>query len=167
MFRWRHGSLIFVDKLLNRKERQVEDLLAPTVESLGCKIWGVEYLSQGKHTKLRLYIDRDEGVTVDHCADVSRHVSDVLDVEEFLNAAYTLEVSSPGMDRILFKESQYAESVGEQVEIRLNFPFEGRKKFVGVLTDVQDSTAVVRIEDEEFLLPLENIQRARVVPVFE
>ncbi len=141
--------------------------MAPTVESLGCKIWGVEYLSQGKHTKLRLYIDRDEGVTVDHCADVSRHVSDVLDVEEFLNAAYTLEVSSPGMDRILFKESQYAESVGEQVEIRLNFPFEGRKKFVGVLTDVQDSTAVVRIEDEEFLLPLENIQRARVVPVFE
>ncbi len=161
------GRWNFVDKLLNRKERQVEELLAPTVESLGCKIWGVEYLSQGKHTKLRLYIDREDGVTVDHCADVSRHVSDVLDVEEFLNSAYTLEVSSPGMDRILFKESQYAESVGEQVEIRLNFPFEGRKKFVGVLTEVQDNTAVVRIEDEEFLLPLENIQRARVVPVFE
>ena len=87
--------------------------MAPTVESLGCSIWGVEYLSQGKHTKLRLYIDRSEGVTVDDCADVSRHVSDVLDVEEILSAAYTLEVSSPGMDRILFKESQYAESVGE------------------------------------------------------
>ncbi len=152
---------------MNRKERQVEELLTPTVESLGCSIWGVEYLSQGKHSKLRLYIDRDEGVTVDVCADVSRHVSDVLDVEEFSNAAYTLEVSSPGMDRILFKESQYAEAVGEQVEVRLNFPFEGRKKFIGVLTGVQDSTAVVQIDDEEFLLPLENIQRARVLPVFD
>jgi len=57
-------------------------LLSPTVESLGCSIWGVEFLTQGKHSKLRLYIDRDGGVTVDDCANVSRHVSDILDVEE-------------------------------------------------------------------------------------
>ena len=152
---------------MNRREREVEELLTPTVEALHCRIWGVEYLSQGKHSKLRLYIDRDGGVTVDDCADVSRHVSDILDVEEFSNSAYTLEVSSPGMDRILFKPEQFAEAVGEQVEVRLNFPFEGRKKFAGVLTGVQDEMAVVRIEDEEYLLPLENIQRARVVPVFD
>lgn len=152
---------------MNRKEKQVEELLTPTVESLGCSIWGVEFLSQGKHSKLRLYIDRAEGVTVDDCADVSRHVSDVLDVEEFSNSAYTLEVSSPGIDRILFKESQYATSVGEQVDIRLNFPFEGRKKFIGLLKGVEDGAAVVQIEDEEYLLPLENVQRARVVPVYD
>jgi ribosome maturation factor RimP len=152
---------------LNRKELQVEELLAPTVESLGCTIWGVEFLNQGKHTKLRLYIDREEGIDVDHCAAVSRHVSDILDVEEVISSAYTLEVSSPGMDRLLFKEEQFADSAGEQVDIRLNFPFEGRKKFVGVLNGVQDSMAVVQIEDEEFLLPLENIQKARVVPVFD
>lgn len=152
---------------MNRKELQVEELLAPTVESLGCTIWGVEFLNQGKHTKLRLYIDRDEGIDVDHCAAVSRHVSDILDVEEVISSAYTLEVSSPGMDRLLFKEEQFADSAGEQVDIRLNFPFEGRKKFIGVLNGVQDSMAVVQIEDEEFLLPLENIQKARVVPVFD
>lgn len=152
---------------MNRKELQVEELLAPTVESLGCTIWGVEFLNQGKHTKLRLYIDREEGIDVDHCAAVSRHVSDILDVEEVISSAYTLEVSSPGMDRLLFKEEQFADSAGEQVDIRLNFPFEGRKKFVGVLNGVQDSMAVVQIEDEEFLLPLENIQKARVVPVFD
>jgi ribosome maturation factor RimP len=152
---------------LNRKELQVEELLAPTVESLGCTIWGVEFLNQGKHTKLRLYIERDEGIDVDHCAAVSRHVSDILDVEEVISSAYTLEVSSPGMDRLLFKEEQFAQSAGEQVDIRLNFPFEGRKKFVGVLNGVQDSMAVVQIEDEEFLLPLENIQKARIVPVFD
>ena len=152
---------------MNRKEKQVEELLTPTVESLGCSIWGVEFLAQGKHTKLRLYIDREEGVTVDHCADVSRHVSDILDVEELITGAYTLEVSSPGMDRILFKESQFTDSVGEQVDVRLNFPFEGRRKFIGMLAGVQDSMAVVQIDDDEYLLPLENIQRARVVPVFD
>jgi ribosome maturation factor RimP len=152
---------------LNKKELQVEELVTPTVEALGCSVWGVELLSQGRHSKLRIYIDRANGVTVDDCADVSRHVSDLLDVEEFKTSAYTLEVSSPGMDRILFRESQYQESIGEQVEVRLNFPFEGRKSFVGMLSDVQDSMAVVQVEDEEYLLPLENIQRARIVPVFE
>ena len=152
---------------MNRKEKQVEELLTPTVESLGCSIWGIEYLSQGKHSKLRVYIDSADGVNVDDCAAVSRHVSDILDVEEFSNNTYTLEVSSPGLDRILFKEDQYEGSVGEQVEVRLNFPFEGRKKFVGMLAAVQEQMAVVQIDDEEYLLPLENIQRARVVPVFD
>ncbi len=152
---------------LNRKEKQVEELLAPTVESLGCTIWGVEFLNQGKHSKLRLYIDKEGGIDVDDCAAVSRHVGDILDVEEVITQAYTLEVSSPGMDRILFKESQFAESVGEQVDVRLNFPFEGRKKFVGLLAGVHDSMAVVQIDEDEYLLPLENIQRARVVPVFD
>ncbi len=142
-------------------------MLTPTVESLGCSIWGIEYLSQGKHSKLRVYIDSDDGVSVDDCAAVSRHVSDILDVEEFSNNTYTLEVSSPGLDRILFKEDQYEGSVGQQVEVRLNFPFEGRKKFVGLLAAVQEHMAVVQIDDEEYLLPLENIQRARVVPVFD
>ena len=152
---------------LNRKEKQVEELLTPTVESLGCSIWGVEFLAQGKHTKLRLYIDREEGVNVDDCANVSRHVSDILDVEELISGVYTLEVSSPGMDRILFKESQFSDSVGEQVDVRLNFPFEGRRKFIGRLAGVQDSMAVVQIDEDEYLLPLENIQRARVIPVFD
>ncbi len=137
------------------------------MESLGCTLWGVEFLNQGRHTKLRLYIEREEGVDVDDCATVSRHVSDILDVEEFINNAYTLEVSSPGMDRILFRESQYADSVGEQIDVRLNFPFEGKKKFIGLLAGVQDSMAVIQIAEDEYLLPLENIQRARIVPVFD
>ena len=152
---------------MNRREREVQELLTPTVESLGCQIWGVEYLSQGKHSKLRLYIDAEDGVDVDKCAEVSRHVSDILDVEEFSNNTYTLEVSSPGMDRILFTEPQYEAYVGHQVDIRLNFPFEGKKKFVGLLAGIEDGSAVVQIDEEEYLLPLENIQKTRVVPVFD
>lgn len=152
---------------MNRKELEVEALLSPTVESLGCEIWGVEYLSQGKHTKLRVYIEREGGVDVDHCGEVSRHVSDLLDVEEFYNNAYTLEVSSPGMDRILFKQDQYVTYTGHRVEVRLNFPFEGRKRFVGLLAGVESDSALVQIDDDEFVLPLENIQRTRLVPEYE
>ncbi|NOX50622.1 MAG: ribosome maturation factor RimP [Gammaproteobacteria bacterium] len=152
---------------MNRKETEVEELLAPTVQSLGYNIWGVEYLNQGKHSKLRLYIDSEEGIEVDDCAAVSRHVSDILDVEESIESAYTLEVSSPGLDRILFKESQYQASIGEQVDVRLNFPFEDRKKFSGLLVDIQDSSVVVQIDDNEYVLPIENIARARVVPTFD
>ncbi len=152
---------------MDKREREVLQLVTPTVESLGCQVWGVEFLRQGKHSKLRLYIDREDGVNVDHCAEVSRHVSDILDVEEFSNSAYTLEVSSPGMDRILFDEAQFSNSVGEQVDVRLNFPFEGRKKFIGQLSGVEDHSVLLQIEDEEYVFPLENIQRARIVPTFE
>ena len=151
---------------MNNKELQIDELITPTVESLGCTVWGVEYISQGKHSVLRVYIDGDDGITVDLCAEVSRHVSDLLDVEEMMTVAYTLEVSSPGMDRLLFKEAQYLESIGEQLEIRLNFPFEGRKKITGLLAGVEDRSVVLQEAGDEYLLPLENIQKARIVPNF-
>lgn len=156
---------------MNTKEKQVEALLTPTVESLDCRIWGVELLSQGRHSRLRVYIDRPDGVSVEDCERVSRHVSDVLDVEEILAQSYTLEVSSPGMDRILFHADQYAANVGEQVEVRLNYPFEGHRRIVGLLAGIEDDEAegqvVVQVDDEQYLLPLENVQRARVVPQFD
>jgi ribosome maturation factor RimP len=152
---------------LNRKEQDIADLVTPTVESLGCELWGVEYLSQGRHSKVRIYIERPEGVSIDDCERVSREVSDLLDVEEMVADAYTLEVSSPGMDRILFIPEHYAANIGQQVDVRLNFPFEGRKRFVGLLVGFENDEAIVRVEDEEYLLPRENIQRARLVPQFD
>jgi len=80
---------------------------------------------------------------------------------------YTLEVSSPGMDRILFKPAQYLASVGEQVEVRLNYPFEGTKRVVGVLAGLENDEVIVQAGDEEYVLPLENVQRARIVPTFD
>jgi ribosome maturation factor RimP len=158
---------------LNRREQQIEALLAPVIAGLGCELWGLEFMSQGARSRLRVFIDRPEGVTVDDCERVSREVSDLLDVEDVITSAYTLEVSSPGMDRVLFKPAQYAANVGAVVDVRLNFPFEGRKHIVGLLVGVQDDEAIVRpLENdpdagEEFVLPLENIQRARLVPQFD
>ncbi|MDA1073841.1 MAG: ribosome maturation factor RimP [Proteobacteria bacterium] len=152
---------------MNRKELQVEQLLKPTIEAMGFVLWGLEYLAQGRQAQLRIYIDGPEGVSVDDCAKVSRQVSGLLDVEEVISVRYTLEVSSPGIDRILFSAPQFEASVGQTVDVRLNFPFEGRKKIVGLLAGVEDMEAVVRLDDQEFLLPLENIRRARIVPHFD
>ena len=152
---------------MNNKELQIEELITPTVEALDATVWGVEYLNQGKYSLLRIFVERDGGVSVDLCAEVSRHVSDLLDVEDILPRAYTLEVSSPGMDRLLFNGEQYQAHVGERLDVRLNYPFDGRKKIVGTLAGLEDNSVVLQVDDEEYLLPLENVQKARVVPVFD
>lgn len=158
---------------MNRREDQIEILLTPTVEALGCELWGVEYHAQGKRSRLRVFIERPEGVSVEDCERVSREISDLLDVEDVIPATYTLEVSSPGLDRILFKAGHYQANVGAVVDVRLNFPLEGRKHIVGVLAGVEDDDVIVRPQDvvdgngEEYVLPLDNIQRARLVPQFD
>ena len=152
---------------MKNKELQIEELIVPTVEALGVCVWGVEYLHQGKYSLLRIFVEREEGVSVDLCAEVSRHVSDLLDVEEIMPSAYTLEVSSPGMDRLLFKIEQYAAHVGERLAVRLSYPFEGRKKIVGTLAGLEDNSVVLQVDEDEYLLPLENVQKARIVPVFD
>ena len=152
---------------MKNKELQIEELILPTVEALGAYVWGVEYLNQGRKSLLRIFVEREEGVSVDLCAEVSRHVSDLLDVEKIMPSEYTLEVSSPGMDRLLFKSEQYAAHVGERLDVRLRFPFEGRKKIVGTLAGLEKNTVVLQVGEDEYLLPLENVQKARLVPMFD
>ncbi len=149
------------------KETQLTELLAPTVESLGFELWGIELVSPQRRPTLRLYIEREAGVSVDDCAKVSRHVSGVLDVEDPISGEYTLEVSSPGIDRLLFRPEQYAAYVGEPIEVRLRMPYEGRRKFRGWLMGVEDEDVVVRVDDHEYLLPLRSVDRARVEPRLE
>ncbi|AQA19947.1 ribosome maturation factor RimP [Halioglobus japonicus] len=146
------------------KAQQVEELLAPTVEAMGFELWGLEYLSQGRHTLLRVYIEHEDGISVDHCAAVSEQVSSVLDVEDPITGEYTLEVSSPGMDRLLFKLEQYSAYVGETIEIRLRTAYEGRRKFTGILKGTEGEDVVVHVDDHEYLLPHSAIEKARVQP---
>jgi len=146
------------------KEQQITDLLGATVDALGFELWGVEYLSQGRHSILRIYIDAENGITVDDCARVSEQVGSVLDVEDPITGEYTLEVSSPGMDRLLFSLAQYPGYVGEMVELRLRTPFEGRRKFKGVLTGIEGEDVVIRVDDHEYLLPYSAIDKARIQP---
>ncbi len=159
---------------MNAREQRIEALIAPTIADLGCECWGIELFSQGKRTLLRVYIDKpgDDGVTVDDCADVSREIGDLLDVEDVFGSAFTLEVSSPGMDCTLFKPEHYLANVGQQVEVRLSVPVEGRKRVTGLLAGLEDDEVIVRLvengeqPDEEYVLPLNNVQRAKVIPQF-
>ena len=114
-----------------------------------------------------VYIDKEGGVLVDDCAIVSRQISGVLDVEDPITSEYTLEVSSPGMERPLFTLEQFASFAGEQVKIKLRSPFEGRRNFQGLLRGVEEQDVVVQVEDHEFLLPIDMIDKANIIPSFD
>ncbi len=148
---------------MTHKERELEALLTPTVRALGCEIWGIEYRPRGRNSALKLYIDSPKGIGIDDCERVSRQVSALLDVEDPIVHSYRLEVSSPGVDRVLFHREQYLANVGECVDVRLAFPFDGRRRFAGRLAGVEGDDVVVEVEDHEVLLPFGQIQRARLV----
>ena len=148
-------------------QQRLEDMLGPVVASLGCELWGLEYLPQGNHRALlRIYIDKADGIGVDDCEKVSRQASSVLDVEDPVSSEYTLEVSSPGMDRPLFKLEQFVESIGLKANIRLRIAFDGRRNFKGLLKGVEGDEVVLEVDSEEFLLPFELIDKANIVPSF-
>ena len=146
------------------KDQQIADMLQSTVEALGFELWGVEYLSQGRHSVVRVYIDGPDGITVDNCAVVSEQVGSLLDVEEPVSGEYTLEVSSPGVDRLLFRPEQYPGYVGEVIELKLRSAFEGRRKFKGILKGLEGEEVVIQVDDHEYLLPHGTIEKARVQP---
>ncbi|WP_461517797.1 ribosome maturation factor RimP [Porticoccus sp.] len=149
------------------KEETLRAMVAPVVEALGCDFWGLEYLSSGRNALLRIYIDRDEtGVTVEDCEKVSRQVSSLMDVEDPIGGEYTLEVSSPGLERPLYTLNQFLRYVGEDVAIRLRFPYEGRRNFKGRLNGVEGEDILLIVEDHEYLFPVDSIEKANVVPRF-
>ncbi len=145
------------------RPEEIQALIEPAVQALGVELWGVELLPQGKRSLLRVYIDHTDGVGVDDCAKVSHQISGILDVEEPIPNEYVLEVSSPGMERPLFTLEQYQTYIGAVLSIRLNYAFEGRKKFKGQLVGVEGSDVVLRVDNEEYLLPFDTIHKANLV----
>lgn len=143
--------------------RQLQAAVEDAVAALGYELVGVEYIAQGRHSVLRVYIDSEHGITVDDCARVSHQVSGALDVDDPIKGPYTLEVSSPGLDRPLFKPEHFERFAGEQVQIRLAVPLDGRRKFKGVLRGLRDGRVVVDMDGQELLLEFENVDKANLV----
>ena len=141
-------------------------MLEPVVAALGYSLWGLEVIASGRHSTLRIYIDSDDGILVDDCEKVSRQVSSVLDVEDPIQGEYTLEVSSPGMDRPLYALEQFACYVGHEINVRLRVPYEGRRRYKGRLVGVEGDEVVMQVDDHQFLFPVETIDKANVVPHF-
>jgi len=149
------------------KQELLHDLIEPVVVSLGCELWGLEYLTQGRYTTLRIFIDAPAGVSLDDCEKVSRQVSSVMDVEDPIDGEYTLEVSSPGMDRPLYTAAHYARYVGETVNVRLRMARDGRRRFKGNILKVDGEDVLVEVEGKEILFPVDAIDKANIVPRFD
>jgi ribosome maturation factor RimP len=144
----------------------IQNIIEPVVSALGYELVGVEYLSQGRRSLLRIYIDHANGINLDDCTRVSHQVSGALDVEDLITGQYTLEVSSPGLDRPLFSKEQFTRFIGSEVIVRLSVPVNGRRKFKGVLRDIDDTNVVLLMDDEETSLPFNSIEKANLVPKY-
>jgi ribosome maturation factor RimP len=151
---------------LTKQEQKLTELLRPTVEANGFELLGLEVVQAGRHSTLRIYIDHADGVNVENCALVSREVSAILDVEDPIQAEYSLEVSSPGLDRPLFTPAHYAAVIGQKVEVKLAIPQDGRRKFKGMLTAIEDDMLIVEVDGKPYRLLMDNIDKANVVAVF-
>lgn len=151
---------------MSRRTDEIRALLAPVVEAMGYELWGLEYL-QGRGAVLRLYIDREDGITVDDCSLVSHQVSGVLDVEDPIPGEYNLEISSPGLDRPLFTLEQFARYVGDEVQLRLLAPVAGKRRLKALLSGVEDGDLVLEVEGEPVRVPFTQVDRANLVAKFD
>lgn len=150
---------------MNLLDNNLQQLLAPIVTALGYELVGVENIMRGKDTELlRVYIDSPDGITLSDCGQVSYQISGVLDVQNLIPGHYSLEVSSPGLDRPLFTPDHFKRFIGHQVKVRLTEPLDGQRNFTGILQRVPNGNVVVVADGTEYSLPYEKIEKAHLVP---
>ena len=130
-------------------EEKTEKLILPVLDSLGLALYDIDYEKEGGAYFLRVYIEKEGGVTIDDCVDVSRAFNEILDREDYISDPYTFEVSSPGLDRPLKKEKDFARNLGNTVEIRTYRKIDGEKEFTGILKEY-DADTVSILPDEDY-----------------
>lgn len=147
--------------------QRLVELLQPLVEDLGYEFVGLEYMNNPKQSVLRIYIDAEEGVGLEDCERVSRETAALLDVEDPIKGHYNLELSSPGLDRPLFTPQQYASFAGEEAQVSLFAPQDGRRKFKGVILSADETAVRMTVDGNEVELVFSNIAKGRLVPDFD
>jgi ribosome maturation factor RimP len=145
-----------------QQNSKIQELIEPSIVALGIELWGVELCPAGSHSILRVYIDSPSGVSLDLCAEVSHQISAVLDVEDAVKTKYNLEVSSPGLDRKLFKPSQYKPYIGKKINIVLKLPQDGRRRFAGVLQSADADGVKVQCDNNDVSFSFFEIDSANV-----
>ncbi|MDH5353336.1 MAG: ribosome maturation factor RimP [Gammaproteobacteria bacterium] len=139
-------------------------LFEPVIESMGYELVGVEFTGSINHGTLRIYIDREEGVSLDDCASISHQISAILDVEEPIQQSYDLEISSPGLNRPLFKLADFERFSGQLAKIKMSVAVAGRRNFKGLLKGVADSQLIqIEVDGEIYQLPLADIGKANLI----
>lgn len=151
---------------MSQQPAQLRELIEPAVAGLGYELVGVEYRGGSTNGLLRIYIDHVDGITLEDCQAVSHQVSGLLDVEDPIHGHYALEVSSPGLDRPLFRAQDYARFAGRRVKMRMHGLVQGRRNFTGLLLGLEGDNAIVEVDGEEFELPLDQVDQARLIPEY-
>lgn len=144
-------------------QKELEEMLKPLIDDLGYELWGCEYLSQGKHSLLRLYIDKEDGINLEDCERVSKQVSAFLDVEDPIPGNYSLEISSPGIPRPIFNNDQYSLYLGQDIKIKLFKPINGSRKFSGTIIKVSDEILTLKVGEEKLDVQFSNIVKANLI----
>ncbi|MFO1257878.1 MAG: ribosome maturation factor RimP [Gammaproteobacteria bacterium] len=147
------------------KYTRIENLVLPAIEAFNCHLYGLELLQSRGRTTLRVLLERDQGViTIDDISKVSKQIGAVLEVADAIPGGYVLEVSSPGLDRPLFKNEHYLSAIGQKVSVGMTVPIAERKNFHGVLTAVSEEALTLEEGGIVYVLPRNEVQKARVVP---
>jgi len=158
LFYWLFKSFRFTPNMID-----FDALFSPVLASMGYELVGVEFSPGRHHGLLRIYIDHDNGITVDDCAKVSHQVSALMDVENPIAGSYDLEVSSPGVDRPLFKPAHYQKYSGQRCRIKLSSALQGRRNFTGLIVSADESEVVLDVDHEHFHLPFGLIGKAHLI----
>ena len=162
--KWATGPLLFCGLVMGEPGNRLNALIGPAVEGLGYEFVGTEYKRRREHSLLRVYIDSDAGISVEDCARVSDQLGGLLDVENPIQEAYSLEVSSPGFDRPLFFERDFDRFRGAKIRVKMGIPVVGRRNFTCVLDGCREGAVILLQDGEEHALPLEDISTARLIP---
>ena len=146
--------------------QSVTELIEPGLLAKGLELIDVEFKKEGKSWVLRIYIDREAGVTLEDCQKVSRLAGDLIEVEDVIEPVYTLEVSSPGLNRVLKKEKDFHKYSGKKINVQCHAPMDGRKKFTGILTGFIDQSIHLEKDGQQYTIPLSLVAKANLVIEF-
>ena len=150
---------------MNNIENKVEKLVSPIVEKMGYELYDVEYIKEGREYYLRIYIENQDGISLEDCEKVSNAITDILDKEDYIKEQYFLEVSSPGVERVLKKDKHLKSNIGANVQVKLFKPLNGKKQYEGILKDFDSNN--IKIETSSQVLEIERQNIGQIKTIFD
>ena len=150
-----------------RIEDQVQNLLEPIINGLGYDLYDVIYTKEGKDYYLKIFIDKEDGIGIEDCEEVNNEINDILDEKDLIPESYFLEVSSPGLERLLRKEKHFLDNIGKEVKVKLYRPINKKKEFEGLLKCFEKGTITLEVEEEILRFELKDTVSVNTVFNFE
>lgn len=148
---------------MSKIEEKVENLVEPKVQELGYTLYDVEYVKEGKDYYLRIYIDKDTGISLEDCELVSNNLNEILDQADYIKEQYFLEVSSPGIERVLKKDKHLRNNIGAKVQVKLFKPFNGQKQYEGILKKFTEATITIKTASQDLEIERQNIGQIKTI----